>query len=263
MPSSARANAAGATSSLRAGCPRCPRRDQHGHLVDWVELILLHFATVDDEDDVLDGDARLGDVRADDHLASAGLRHLEHLRLLLGGQRGMQRQDPQTRRLPWLRRLLWIARAGHAGMPVQRHHAVLYLGQTGHEDQDGALGFILVDVRHERRDHLVVDLVLLDEAKALKYAGIAHAGKVASQALRAAVDVYRRPLRFRVPPPSLPPRVGARGLHAKLSARIDSVASLRQNVLQEERGHGVRPSRNVDNRRAVKVLTEHLGVHGR
>ena len=48
-----------------------------------VVMLLFHLAAVDDEDDVVDGDGSLGDVRGQDDLLDAGRSSFEHELLVL------------------------------------------------------------------------------------------------------------------------------------------------------------------------------------
>ena len=58
-------------------------------------MFLLHLAAVDDENDVVDGDGRFGDVGREDDLLDAGRSSLEDELLILSRQRTVQRQNAE------------------------------------------------------------------------------------------------------------------------------------------------------------------------
>ena len=90
-------HATGAASALLRGRARDPRGLQRRHPGERVVGFFLESARVDDEDDVVDGHRRLGDVGGQHHLLHPARRALEHALLLRGRHHGVQGQDQDVR----------------------------------------------------------------------------------------------------------------------------------------------------------------------
>lgn len=88
----ARAHAAGAADALARVLRRDPHLLQRGHALALLIGALLDSAGVDDKLDVVDRDRGLGDVGREHDLAHAGRRVPEDERLLLRGERRVQRK---------------------------------------------------------------------------------------------------------------------------------------------------------------------------
>ncbi len=76
-------DSAGSTLSLQSVGPRDPDGVERLHALRRIESLFLHSADVNDEDAIVDGDRRLGDVGRQDDLPNAVARLFEHGRLLL------------------------------------------------------------------------------------------------------------------------------------------------------------------------------------
>mmetsp|Transcript_98088 Transcript_98088/g.299907 ORF Transcript_98088/g.299907 Transcript_98088/m.299907 type:complete len:290 (-) Transcript_98088:1542-2411(-) len=118
------AGAAPALEHLRSRHELLLERRRVGRLV---VPLALDLAGVDDEDHVGDGDAGLGDVRAQHDLPDAAPRPLEGLRVLVAAEHAVQRQHERLRRV------------AENGVPPQALGHLRDLHEAGQEHQDRAL----------------------------------------------------------------------------------------------------------------------------
>lgn len=95
------------------------------HVVVRREQLDLRLAAVNDVDHVLDGDAGLGDVGADDDLGDAGRHLLEHCALVLPRQLWEERDEA-------------VARAPEHGVLLQVLQETEDLGPARQEEEDSA-----------------------------------------------------------------------------------------------------------------------------
>jgi hypothetical protein len=84
---------------LQVGLAR-PHRGVVGHIVVRREELHLHLAAVDDVDDVVDGDGRLGDVGGEDDLGDGGGCVVEGGPLVLARQLRVEGDDPVAGGVP-------------------------------------------------------------------------------------------------------------------------------------------------------------------
>ena len=156
-----RGDAAGAAGALRRGRPGRGHRAHGAHRRFRVVAHLPDQAAVDDGEDVVDGDGRLGDVGGEDHLDLSRGRRVEHQLLLFLGHLRVQGNHLKRvvllrwQRLERLHRLLDLvpAREEH------EHRAFPALGELRGGDLRGNL-------RGERDDQLLA-LALVRDAAAL------------------------------------------------------------------------------------------------
>mmetsp|Transcript_23801 Transcript_23801/g.78855 ORF Transcript_23801/g.78855 Transcript_23801/m.78855 type:complete len:364 (+) Transcript_23801:1181-2272(+) len=176
----ARPHAARAAPSLPRGRARHEDLLERRQTPVRVVAVLLDARAVDDVDDVVDGDGRLGDVRRHDDLPRALARALEDGRLLRRRQLGVQRED---RRPPLERRR----------RPELRHR-LRDLREARHEDEDRALGVVLHGVEDARRRRRRV--AAEDGFAQFHHEIIVHAGRVQRAQRRVdVVAVVRQPPR--------------------------------------------------------------------
>eukprot|EP00967_Tisochrysis_lutea_P157926 scaffold321746_cov32-Tisochrysis_lutea.AAC.2 len=153
----------------------------------WVHISVLGEATVDDKDDAVDRDRRLGDRRGDDHFPRARGRWIENAHLGTVAERGIHGEGKQGTPWPLCQR------------PVdEQGDCRLHLLLSGQEDQHvtvllpnmyapGGLDCMLEIVGHGRLTKVERDWV--------------HATTLERD--------YRRSLRTGVPPPTRATRRGA------------------------------------------------------
>ena len=143
----ARADATGATPSLRRARQAAPPLGQTRELGSRLKRHPLHAAGVDDDGDVRDGHRRLRGVCGEDDFDFVWRRRGERGALVLGRQLAVKRDD---------------ARVAHVRHSLFRSR---YLGHAGEEHQDGSDGLLAVSLDVARRlvhrgsEEVVVNLV--------------------------------------------------------------------------------------------------------
>lgn len=169
-----------ATSALPTACSRRPLLLELGDARLGVEGVDLGAPAVDDVDDAVDRDGRLGDVGRDDNLAHAAGRRAEHGRLLLRGEVGVEREDEERREL----------RSGNGR--TDRLDGSRDLEDAGHEDEDVAANVArhVEAVCDGRADEAKVDLVgAHGELEGLESANVVGADTAVDEAGAHAVEL--------------------------------------------------------------------------
>ena len=120
------------------------------------EELHLHLAAVDDVDDVVDGDGRLGNVGGEDDLGDALGGVVEGGALVLPRQLGVEGDDA-------------VCRRAEDGMALQMLQTGKDLGPAGEEDEDGAGNVEGVDVLEQGVQQVEGDLPLTHVGHSLSH----------------------------------------------------------------------------------------------
>ena len=270
MEAVALSHAARATSTLARRRAATPRGDEGRHARHRIVLRLANAARVDDEDDVVDGDGRLGDVGRHDDFSNPPRGFGEGQALFLGRQRGVQGNEQES--------TLDVVEGSQQTLvqPANLRHA-------RQENQDGALLVLVRDERHEKLDELEVDLLLVHRLQTLergiRVPGVHRARLVrhVPAILRALQRLERRRARRRAA--STAPRErpehataspAARGFRAEreFALRLAHVSRRLDGVLETILRDGKRSPRNLhaparSRYHLLEVRLEQLGVDRR
>ena len=270
MEAVALSHATRATSALAGGRAAAPRGDEGRHARHRVVLRLADAARVDDEDDVVDGDGRLGDVGRHDDFSNPRRGFGEGEALFLGRQRGVQRDEHEP--------TLDVLEGSQQTLvqPANLRHA-------RQENQDGAFLVLVRDERHQKLDELEVDLLLVNRLQTLergiRVPGVHRARLVrhVPAILRALQRLERRRARRRAAsaaprqrPEHPPASPAARGFRAEgeFAIRLAHVPRRLDGVLEAILRDGKRSPRNLhaparSRHHLLEVRLEQFGVDRR
>ena len=290
----ARAYATGAAPSLLRRRVGDGDVVQAAHETLGVVSLLLDPPGVHHAHDIVDGDGRLGDVGGEHNLDDARGRAHKHPSLFLGRERAVQGQDPVRIQAKPPAAGVRAVRGGDEELAN-----VINLSDAGKKDEDGGsagagapvvpVAFLLLrrpaiprilpgagepreggvhvpvsvvdEPRDELDDELIVHHVEVELRQRSRRGARARSVTVAPRQARCPLHLGRRSSRLVVR--RLFPRfalVLVRSV-APLRVPVDPVSGRRDGVLQVQRRHGKRATREGHAGRAVEVPREHVPVH--
>ena len=212
------------------------------HVVVRREQLDLGLAAVNDVHHVLDGDAGLGDVGADDDLGDAGRHLFEHCALVLARQLRVERDEA-------------VARAPEHGVLLQVLQEAEDLGPAGQEDQDSARDGEGFDIVQQRGDKVEWNFILANQGHRIRHrlwisvsAGGVEVFLLLLHHLLVLLVILSSVLLLLL-------------LSLLLHGLRDEVRHL-DAVLEEVLLHGVDPARHLHHGAAAEVAAEERGVDG-